>query len=52
MLYKLVVAFLHGNSLNIDNSNAHDLAVVAQELGIPLIENYAKRLLKSSRIKS
>jgi hypothetical protein len=42
-----VVGFLHGRSLEITVSNARDFFLLAHELGIPIIEQNAKMILRS-----
>lgn len=44
-LLPAIIDFIHGKSLLIDTANAHDLMVLADELGIPVISMHAKRLL-------
>lgn len=42
-----IISFLHGNTLRIEQGNAMDMRDIAQELGIPLIEEYARNCLFS-----
>ncbi|EAY19993.1 hypothetical protein TVAG_402480 [Trichomonas vaginalis G3] len=42
-----IISFLHGNTLRIEQSNAMDMKDIAQELGIPLIEEYARNCIFS-----
>ena len=42
-----IIGFLHGKSLLIEPSNAAEMREIAQELGMPLIEEYARNCIFS-----
>ena len=42
-----IIGFLHGKSLLIEPSNATEMREIAQELGMPMIEEYARNCIYS-----